>query len=110
MVHLLSSCVYWLLKISTIVDVVAGAQIKAFGEQNFFMPNVIILNPKDATLMGLLKDGQENYIKAGKALAIPSSVIKFEIYADGILAIDSDNRENFSSFCFLFSWVIVCCF
>jgi HK97 family phage major capsid protein len=49
--------------------VVAGAQIKAFGQQNFFMPNVIILNPKDATLMGLLKDGQENYIKMGSVNA-----------------------------------------
>ena len=45
--------------------VVAGAQIKAFGQENFFSPNVIILNPKDATLMGLLKDTDTNYIKAG---------------------------------------------
>jgi hypothetical protein len=52
---------------ATIIDliVVAAAQIMAFGEENFFMADTVYLNPKDYTLMKLLKDGEDNYIKAG---------------------------------------------
>lgn len=52
---------------ATIIDliVVAGAQIAAFGEENAFMADTVYMNPKDYTLMKLLKDGEDNYIKQG---------------------------------------------
>jgi len=71
--------------------VVAGAQIKAFGQENFYMPNVIILNPKDATLMGLLKDSDTNYIKAG---AVNASVFRDAagtLFINGMRVIENPN-------------------
>jgi len=55
------------IQAATIIDliVVAGAQIMAFGEQNSFMADTVYINPKDYTLMKLLKDGEDNYIKQG---------------------------------------------
>lgn len=52
---------------ATIIDliVVAGAQIAAFGQENAFMADTVYMNPKDYTLMKLLKDGEDNYIKQG---------------------------------------------
>jgi len=41
---------------------VAGAQIKAFGQQNAFRPNVIAMNPKDAQLIQFLKNTQGDYL------------------------------------------------
>jgi hypothetical protein len=51
---------------ATIIDliVVAAAQISAFGEENFFMADTVYMNPRDYTLMTLLKDNEDNYIKA----------------------------------------------
>ena len=50
---------------ATIIDliVVAGAQISAFGQENFFMADTVYMNPTDYTLMTLLKDGDDNYVK-----------------------------------------------
>lgn len=50
---------------ATIIDLlsVAGAQIQAFGQNNAWMPNYILMNPRDLETMKLLKDTQKNYIK-----------------------------------------------
>lgn len=71
--------------------VVAGAQIKAFGEDNFFMPNIIELNPKDATLMGLLKDGENNYIKAGTLNANVFRDVSGNLFVNGMRVIENPN-------------------
>ena len=49
---------------ANIIDLmaVAGAQIKAFGQQNAFRPNVIAMNPKDAQLIQFLKNTQGDYL------------------------------------------------
>jgi HK97 family phage major capsid protein len=80
--------------------VVAGAQIKAFGQQNFFMPNVIILNPKDATLMGLLKDGQENYIKMGSVNASVFRDANGQLYINGMLVVENPNCPENEAYIF----------
>ena len=71
--------------------VVAGAQIKAFGQENFFSPNVIILNPKDATLMGLLKDSDTNYIKAGTVNAAVFRDAAGTLFINGMRVIENPN-------------------
>jgi hypothetical protein len=80
--------------------VVAGAQIKAFGQQNFFMPNVIILNPKDATLMGLLKDGEENYIKMGSVNASVFRDANGQLYINGMLVVENPNCPENEAYIF----------
>lgn len=49
---------------ATLIDLiqVAAAQIRAFGQNNKFNANVILMNPKDVTLMKLTKDANENYM------------------------------------------------
>lgn len=42
---------------------IAGAQIQAFGQNNAWMPNYILMNPRDLETLKLLKDTQKNYIK-----------------------------------------------
>lgn len=42
---------------------VVSAQIKAFGAENSWMADTCYINPRDLTLLKLLKDGEENYIK-----------------------------------------------
>lgn len=56
------------IQAATIIDliVICGAQIAAFGEENAFMTDTVYMNPKDYTLMKLLKDGEDNYIKQGE--------------------------------------------
>lgn len=55
------------IQTATIIDliVISGAQIMAFGQENFFMADTVYMNPTDYTLMTLLKDGEDNYIKSG---------------------------------------------
>lgn len=55
---------------ATVIDliVVAGAQISAFGSENFWEADTAYMNPKDITLLKLLKDNEENYIK-GNSIA-----------------------------------------
>jgi HK97 family phage major capsid protein len=50
---------------ANLIDLVgiAGAQIKAFGANNFWMPNYVLLNPRDFHQLFLLKDTMNNYIK-----------------------------------------------
>lgn len=49
---------------ANIIDLMAvgGAQIKAFGQQNAFRPNVIAMNPKDAQMIQFLKNTQGDYL------------------------------------------------
>jgi len=78
---------------ATAVDllVVAGAQIKAFGAENFFSPNVIVMNPIDATLLGLLKDADENYIKMGALNANVFRTSNGSLYINGMLVVENPN-------------------
>ena len=54
----------------TVIDllVVAGAQISAFGSENSWQADTAYMNPRDITLLKLLKDNEENYIK-GNSIA-----------------------------------------
>lgn len=71
--------------------VVGGAQIKAFGGQRSFIPNVIILNPVDATLLGLLKDGESNYIKMGSVNASVFRDAGGNLFINGMLVVENAN-------------------
>lgn len=53
-----------LIPFATIIDLIsiAGAQVRSFGIENMWFPNFVLVNPKDMTLMKLLKDQQRNYI------------------------------------------------
>lgn len=86
----------------TLIDllVIAGAQIKAFGGENFFSPNVIILNPIDATLMGLIKDGQENYIKVGSVNASVFRDANGQLYINGMLVVENPNCPSNEAYVF----------
>lgn len=42
---------------------IAGAQIKAFGQNNAWMPNYVLLNPRDLYSLFLYKDSMNNYVK-----------------------------------------------
>lgn len=59
----------------TIIDliVVVGAQIKALGQENFWTADTCYINPVDLTLLKLLKDQDENFIK-GNSIA-PSIIM-----------------------------------
>jgi hypothetical protein len=78
--------------------VVAGAQIKAFGGQRSFMPNVIILNPVDATLLGLLKDGESNYIKMGSVNASVFRDAGGNLFVNGMLVVENANCPSNQAF------------
>jgi hypothetical protein len=80
--------------------VIAGAQIKAFGGQNFFRPNVIVLNPKDATLMGLLKDGESNYIKSGTVNAAVFRDQSGTLFINGMRVIENPNCPENQAYVF----------
>jgi hypothetical protein len=64
-----------LVKTPTIIDliVVVGAQIKALGQENFWTADTCYINPVDLTLLKLLKDQDENFIK-GNSIA-PSIIM-----------------------------------
>lgn len=78
---------------ATLIDllVVAGAQISAFGEENFFSANIIELNPKDATLMGLLKDVDQNYIKVGTVNASVFRDMNGTLFINGMRVVENPN-------------------
>lgn len=78
---------------ASIIDlfVVAGAQIKSFGAENFWMPTTIQMNPVDATLMTLLKDTDTNYIKGN---IIRPSVFRDQggtLYINGMKVVENPN-------------------
>lgn len=78
---------------ATVIDliVVGGAQIKAFGAQNFFRPNVVMMNPTDVTLMGLMKDGMKNYIKMGSVNAAIFRDVNGTLYINGMMVMENPN-------------------
>lgn len=55
---------------ATLIDLimVGAAQIRAFGQENSWIADTAYLNPKDLTLLKLLKDQDDNYIK-GNSIA-----------------------------------------
>lgn len=91
--------------------VVAGAQIVALGQENAFIPNVVLMNIVDATLMGLekLTDGQyliPNWITSdGKTVSgmrvitnplIPADEMYIGDFTKGTVFIRRGSRVEFS--------------
>jgi len=74
---------------ATIIDliVVAGAQISAFGQENSFMADTVYMNPKDYTLMKLLKDGEDNYIKQGSVDPRIFQDMNGRLWIDGMILV-----------------------
>lgn len=79
---------------ATLVDliVVAAAQISAFGQENSWMADTVYLNPRDYTLMLLLKDQNDNYIKTNQIKPNLVSMINGQMYINGeILVVKNPN-------------------
>jgi hypothetical protein len=55
------------------------------------MPNYIHLNPVDATLLGLLKDGDKNYISAGTVNASVFRDMNGVLYINGMRVVENPN-------------------
>jgi HK97 family phage major capsid protein len=68
---------------------VAGAQIKAFGQNNSYMPNVVVLNPKDHQLLKLIKDGEGNYVKSNVVSPTLFQNQAGQLFIDGMLLIEN---------------------
>ena len=65
--------------------VIVSAQIKALGQETFWTADTCYINPVDLTLLKLLKDQDENYIK-GNSIA-PSIIMDRagNIVVDGVV-------------------------
>lgn len=68
---------------------IAGAQIKAFGMQNAYMPNGVLMNPKDVQGMKFLKDNVNNYIKNNQLFSSVFVDNSGKYYIDGMLLIEN---------------------
>lgn len=78
-----------LIPFAQIIDLIAvcGAQIRAFGQQNMWNPNIVNLNPKDHQMIKFLKDGFGNYVKNP---ALVSSLFQDNmgrLFIDGMLLV-----------------------
>lgn len=73
----------------TLIDliVVMGAQIMALGEENFFMADTAYVNPKDYTLMKLLKDQNDNYIGGGSVDPRIFQDVNGRLWIDGTILV-----------------------
>lgn len=67
------------IPLATLIDLVCvgSAQIKAFGQENAFTANWILMNPVDAKLMKLTKDVNGNYV-------IPNFITSTGMEIDGV--------------------------
>lgn len=68
---------------------IAGAQIRAFGEQGAFMPNAVLLNPRDVQAMKFLKDDMNNYIKNSQLFSSLFQDAGGRYFIDGMLLIEN---------------------
>ena len=78
---------------ATLIDLISvmGAQIRSFGLNNMFNPNIVLLNPRDAQLMKLLKDSQRNYIKGNTLRPSLIQGANSQWYVDGMLVVENSN-------------------
>lgn len=76
---------------ANIIDLfsIAGAQIRTFGANNAFKPNVIVMNPRDMQLMKLLKDDMKNYIKTPMLRTSLFQDVNGYYYIDGMLLVEN---------------------
>ncbi len=68
---------------------IAGAQIKAFGQQNMWMPNYVLLNPREVQNMKALKDKNDNYIKNPMLFSSLFQDSAGRYYIDGMLLVEN---------------------
>ena len=74
-----------------IIDLVSicGAQIKAFGKNNLWFPNAVLMNPRDVQMIKALKDGLNNYIKGNTLVSSLFQDTNGKYYIDGMLLIEN---------------------
>lgn len=70
---------------------IAGAQIRAFGQDNMYNPNLIFMNPKDLQMLRYLKDDIANYIKTPQLYSTLITTPNGNTYIDGMLIITNPN-------------------
>lgn len=82
-----------LIPSASLIDLlsVAGAQIRAFGQDNMYNPNLIFMNPKDLQMLRYLKDGIQNYIKTPQLYSTLITTPSGNTYIDGMLIISNPN-------------------
>lgn len=68
---------------------IAGAQIKAFGQQNMFFPNYVLINPRDLQGLKFLKDDVNNYIKNSQLFSSLFQDAGGKYYIDGMLLVEN---------------------
>lgn len=68
---------------------IAGAQIKAFGQQNAYFPNYVLINPRDLQGLKFLKDGVNNYIKNSQLFSSLFQDAGGKYYIDGMLLVEN---------------------
>jgi hypothetical protein len=80
-----------LVQNANVIDLlsVAGAQIKAFGQQNAFRPNTIALNPKDKQLIQFLKNTQGDYLNTNQMFKGVITVNGDSMYINGMRVIEN---------------------
>ncbi len=78
-----------LIPSATLIDLISvmGAQIRAFGKENMFFPNVVTLNPKDHQLIKFLKDSIGNYVKTPMLVSSLFQDQGGRLYIDGMLLV-----------------------
>lgn len=76
---------------ANIIDLisVAGAQIKAFGQQNAYNPDTVALNPRDAQLIKFLKNNQGDYLNNNQLVKQYFSDGAGNYYIDGLKVIEN---------------------
>lgn len=69
--------------------VVAGAQIRTFGKNNKWIPNYVLLNPRDLNSLKFLKDTQKNYLNRNQMFTNLWQDRAGNYYVDGMLLIEN---------------------
>lgn len=77
---------------ATLIDLimVGSAQIKAFGQENSWIGDTCYLNPKDLTLLKLLKDQDDNYIKGNSIAPRVIQNANGNLVVDGVVELISN--------------------
>lgn len=66
---------------------VCGAQIRAFGYENMYAPDTVLLNPRDLQALKYLKDNMNNYIKNSQLFSTMFQDRNGRYYIDGMLLV-----------------------
>lgn len=68
---------------------VAGAQIKAFGQQNAWRPNVIAMNPKDKQMIQFLKNTMGDYLNTNQMFKGVITVNGDSMFINGMRVVEN---------------------